>query len=134
VTHAQRIAAVVGALIVCAWFGLGIRQQSSFDEAKRRVSTFERPSAAEATRTATLLDRAQTLTPDRRVDLLRAQLALQQDRPAQARRLIERVLAKEPDNVEAWTRLAFATAASDPEASKLAAAQVLRLAPRVPAP
>ena len=131
---ARRAAAIAGALVVCAFFALGIRQTTSHEQADRRMSSPERPSSAAAARTETLLDHAATLNPDRRVDLGRALLALQSGHPQSARRIIERVVADEPDNIEAWTRLAFATAGTDPAASKRAAAQVLRLAPRVPAP
>jgi Flp pilus assembly protein TadD len=129
-----RAAGIVGALAICAWFGLGVRQATDTEDARRIVSLLERPSARQSARAATLLSRAGTLNPDRSVDLLRAQLALQRgDRP-QARRIIAGVLRDEPDNIDAWTRLAFTVGRADRPTFAQAVRQIHRLAPPVPAP
>lgn len=129
-----RAAAVLGALLVCAWFAVSVRQATSTADATRIVSSLERPSAARTARAATLLEHAGSLNPDRTVDLLRAQLALQRGDRAGARRIVEAVVRDEPDNVDAWTRLAFTVGRGDPAAFARAVAQVRRLAPIVPAP
>lgn len=129
-----RAAAVLGALLVASWFALGVRQATSTEDAARIVSSLDRPSAARTARAARLLDHAGTLNPDRQVDLLRAQLDLQRGDRAAARRRVERVVGDEPDNIDAWTRLAFVVGRGDPAAFARAVREVRRLAPVVPAP
>jgi len=76
--RAVRVAAVLGAVIVCAWFVLGARQAHEIDQATNIV-TVPRQSAAKLRAAARDLHAAALLNPDRTVDILR-----------------------EPDNLEAW--------------------------------
>jgi cytochrome c-type biogenesis protein CcmH/NrfG len=129
-----RVAGVVLALVVCAWFALGIRQVTSREDARALAARAERPSPRVAARERGLLDRAAQLNPDREIDLLRAGLALgQDDRPA-AVRTLERVVREEPQNIQGWTQLAFTTGRTDPATFSRAAQAIRRLSPRVPAP
>ena len=130
--RAVRIAAVIAALVVAAWFAVGVRQATSTGDAQHLLGG--RTTAAEQARTATLLDHAAVLNPDSGVDLLRARLDLAHGDRGTAVRRFEAVTRREPDNIEAWTQLAFATARTDRPAFRRAVAQVRRLSPAVPAP
>jgi predicted Zn-dependent protease len=122
------------ALVVAAWFGLGIRQAGDTRDAAAIVSRLEALSPAQSAHAADLLDAAGTLNPDRHVEVLRAELALHHRDVPRARRLLEGVVADEPENIEAWALLAEALRRSDAAAARRAQAQVRRLAPPVPAP
>jgi hypothetical protein len=99
--RAFRLAAVLGAVIVCAWFVLGARQAHEIDQATNIV-TVPRQSAAKLRAAARDLHAAALLNPDRTVDILRARVAIEQGRPTQARRILTAVTRAEPDNLEAW--------------------------------
>jgi len=106
VSTAARAGAVVAALVVAAWFGLGVRQAAGTDAARADVSRLERPTAAQARATRDALDRAGTLNPDLGVEVLRARFALQEGRRADARRILEDVVRREPDGLDGWAALA----------------------------
>lgn len=124
-----RGAALVGALLVCAFFALIIRQTTSTDAAVQRLET-----AASVPRTETLIDHAGTLNPDIGVDLLKARLALQERRLDDAKRLLLDVVDREPANLQAWAIIAVAFQESDPELFDRAVAANDRYNPDVPEP
>jgi predicted Zn-dependent protease len=125
-------AALVGALVVCAWFALGIHQAKNTDAAAALVTGTSRLSPSQADHAASLLRSAKTLNPDRQVDVLRAELDLGQGNRAGARRILERVVAAEPQNALAWEWLARAS--SDDRAEFFIAAIHIRvLVPPLPA-
>jgi hypothetical protein len=134
VSLAARAAAVAAALLVAAWFGLGVRQAQATKDADAILTTDRTPPPGELRRAADLIGRAATLNPDRAVDLLRARLSLARGDRADARRRYEAVVRDQPDDIEAWTQLAFLTARSDPAAFRRAVTQIRRLSPRVPPP
>jgi hypothetical protein len=130
--RATRIAGVAGALLVCAWFVLAAVQARALDRAKEVVRAPGVPSAAQTDRAERLLDTAGFLSPGTEDDLIRAQLLTETARGPEARRLLDDVVAREPDNIDAWSRLAFLTLRKDPRAWAEASAQLRRLAPPVP--
>ena len=130
--NATRIAGVAGALLVCAWFALAAVQARELESAREIVRAPGVPAPAQADRAERLLDTAGFLHPGTAHDLLRAQILTETARGPEARRLLEDVVAREPDNIEAWSRLAFLTLRKDPAAWAAANAQLLRLAPPVP--
>jgi predicted Zn-dependent protease len=102
-----RVLLVVGALVATAWFALSVHQAVDTDRATALITSHA--SAAELRRAERLLDAAGTLNPDRSVDILRAQLDTDRGDLRGARRIIKRVVASEPDNLEAWLTLARAS-------------------------
>lgn len=127
-----RAAAVAAALLVAAWFAVGVRQADGVSEARERLQAVEAPSPAEARRTAAALDRAGALNPDTAVDVLRARFALQQGRRDDARRLLLRVVDREPENLEAWAAVAIVFEGTDPALAARARDALRRLSPPVP--
>jgi thioredoxin-like negative regulator of GroEL len=114
------------ALLMSAWLGIGLRQESSAERARELI---ERPGAPPAREVADLLDRAGWLNPDREVDFMRAQLAFETGDQPRAQHILSDVVADEPQNIVAWTGLALITADFDAGASERARAAIRRLAP-----
>lgn len=110
-----RILGAAAALIVCAWFVLGIRQSHDINAATAIISGTAPPSPAQARRARSLLDSAAQLNPDRSVDLLRSQLVLREGDPARARALALAVARSEPENIQAW--LAYGSASAHDRAA-----------------
>lgn len=120
----------VAALVVCAWFALGIRQSHDLNVATDIVSARGPLTAGQARQAAGLLNAAGQLNPDRSVDLARSQLALRQGDTARARVIALGVVRSEPQNIDAW--LAYGSAsAHDPRAFALALHHLEQLAPPV---
>jgi hypothetical protein len=130
---AARAAALAVAVLAVALFGLAVRQETSEHEAARLLFDVPEATPGRLHRVAEALDAAAPLNPGTGVEQLRAQLAAQAGHPARTRRLLERVVAREPDNIQAWGALAYVLA-PDPAAMRRAEAQVRRLSPPVPAP
>jgi predicted Zn-dependent protease len=126
-----RAALVVLALVLAAWFGLGAHQAIDTSRATSILSAGGSVTRGEAVRVSSLLDGAGALNPDRQVDLLRGQLALEQGQPRRAQRLISRVTRAEPQNLEAWLSLAQA-ATNNPPLFDHALVRVRRLEPLLP--
>ena len=126
-----RVVILALALVASAWFVLAVRQAHEIAGATNIVSLPGPPSAARARTAASLLSSAGTLDPDLEVDVLRGRLALVRGELAAARRILKSVVRREPDNLEAWSWLARASAGA-PATFRLAVAAVDRLLPAVP--
>ena len=97
---------VVLALVVCAWFALGVRQAHDTSRANSIVSSDDGVSAAQAAHAASLLElgrHAQSGLAGRHAP---GRAALAQNDRARAVRIVEDVTRREPMNVEAWLPLA----------------------------
>lgn len=125
-----RAALVALAVAAVAWLAAGIDASRAQDDLGRLVATTAEPDRADLARADELRRRAERYVPGRRPSLLEATLRARADR-AGAARLLEDVVANEPDNAEAWLLLARAT---DPPRSERAMARVRELAPDVPGP
>jgi predicted Zn-dependent protease len=101
-----RLIGVLIALALCAWFALGIRQAQETTKATAIVSATTPLTAAQIKQVSDLVSDARALNPDTAVDVLRAQLDRDQNELVAARQVLERVVAKEPDNAVAWVWLA----------------------------
>ncbi len=121
-----RIGLAVAALLVTAWFALGIFQSRAVSQA-RSVGAGAL-TAAQARHANSLLSDAATLNPDRAVDVLRAQVALARGDAARSRQILNRVVRGEPQDLNAWIALARASA-NDFHQRQIALLQILRLAP-----
>lgn len=118
------------ALIVAAWFALGVRQSHDLNIATGIISGSGPLAPAQAQRAAALLERAGQLNPDTSVDVARSQLALRQGDVARARAVARDVTRSEPQNIQGW--LTYATAsAHDPRGFALAISHLEQLAPPV---
>ncbi|HWJ50969.1 MAG TPA: hypothetical protein VNR42_08115 [Solirubrobacteraceae bacterium] len=128
-----RVALGIVALVVCAWFELGIRQAHDTAAATAIVTAHpQTASAAQTRKVESLLHAAGQLNPDVEVDLLRGRIVLAGGDPAGARRIIAAVTRAEPRNLEAW--LTLASASTDSRPSFLNALEhVRRLEPLLPA-
>lgn len=122
-----RAAGVAVALIVAAFFALGVRQATSTQAATRRVDAGRADH-----RTAVLLDHAGTLNPDADVDILRARLAVTRGNLPRARRILLDVVRREPENVFAWRLIQFVVEPIDPALQRRATRVFHRLAPPAP--
>ena len=126
-----RLALVSLALVVCAWFALGIRHASHTESARSIVAHQPLPDRARLAEAGAMLRTAGQLNPDAEVDVLRARLALDLRDPRGAERILAGVVRHEPENLEAWTGLALVARRIDPATYRRAAAAVRRLAPPV---
>lgn len=105
-----RAALVVGVLVLCAWFVLGVRQAEDTQRAAALIAGGNRLSAEQARLARSLLDSAGTLNPDLTIDLLRGQLAADQQQTAAAERIAASATRREPLNLAAWSQLVYAAA------------------------
>jgi hypothetical protein len=121
-----RAAVAAFALVACAWFALGARQAHELSAATAIVTGGPTLTAAQARHADSLLSSAATLNPDRQVDVLRAQVALEQGDPGRARSILTPVVRQEPDNLSAWVQYARASA-RDPVAFFVAEIAIRRL-------
>jgi predicted Zn-dependent protease len=118
-----RLLVIVLAVAVLAWLGVmerAVRLQASGAAAAQRGDV----AAAEADFRA-----ARLLNPDSLPDVRRAFLYEGSGRPADAARVLEGVLRREPDNLEAWGLLYVFTRERDPASARRALEARRRLDP-----
>jgi hypothetical protein len=96
-----RPALLLGSVLACAWFVIGVRQAHDVDAASN-VITAPQQSPAQLRAAASQLHAAAFLNPDRTVDILRGRVAIEQRRLAQARGILGTVVRAEPQNLEGW--------------------------------
>jgi predicted Zn-dependent protease len=123
---------IILAVVVCAWFALGIRQTRDTARATAIIASAASangPSAAQASHVRSLLKAAGTLNPDKQLGVLRGQLALLQGNNRSAARILEGVVAQEPLNVEAWVYLARAAFNVNRHEFGIAAQRIAQLDP-----
>jgi predicted Zn-dependent protease len=131
-----RALGAAAAVIVAAWFALGAYQAVNQADARDEIARLPAPTAAQTREIKRRLDRADTLNPDRGVTILRARAALQEPDLPRAVQLLQGVVRDEPENLEAWSLLAFATLDQPGEKAlhDRAEAAQRRLSPPVPNP
>lgn len=126
---AARVTLVALAVVVCAWFALGIEQSHDQSRAVALMAEPGRTSSSQTAHILHLLGRAATLNPDRQIDLLRAQADLRAGNDTSALRTAQAVVRAEPQNATAWVVLSYAAGPSDPALARLAHERVRELAP-----
>jgi predicted Zn-dependent protease len=122
-----RIGLAVAALLVTAWFALGVYQSRAVSQA-RSAASGGRLTATRARHADNLLHDAATLNPDRAVDVLRAQVALARGDAVRSRQILNGVVRREPQDLDAWIALARAST-NDFRQRQLALLHILKLAP-----
>jgi hypothetical protein len=122
---------LVLALAACAWFALGTVQARDTDRAAAVLSSQTQLSSAAASHVSSLLRSAGTLNPDSTVDILNARLASLQHNRTRAQMLLRSVVAREPQNLDAWVALAQTQMHGDPKLLLLSVAHIARLDPRL---
>jgi predicted Zn-dependent protease len=118
------------ALASMGWYVLAVRQSTDTSRAGTLVSV-AKLTPAQARKAASLISAAGQLNPDRQVLVLRARLEYDQGKLAAARTILKQVVAREPDNLEAWFWLAKASS-DDPSEFLFAAKAIRRLVPPLP--
>jgi len=131
---AVRVALIILAAAAIAWLGAGVSASRAQDDLGRLVATVAEPDRADLARADELRRKAERYVPGRRPSLLEATLRLKGEDRAGAARLLEDVVADEPENAEAWLLLAQADEDRDPARAAQAMARVRALAPDVPDP
>jgi predicted Zn-dependent protease len=124
-----RIAVAAVALLVVAWSAVLWRDDRIGSDASDRLLMSAQLTDAEWAREVERLRDAELLDPGTKWPLARAQAYLLRERPRDAARLIESVLEREPENVEAWIVLSEATREIDPRRAAQARAEIRRLSP-----
>ncbi len=124
-----RVLSIAGALVVCAWFALGIRQAHDTAQANTILSNSSSLSVGQAEHVDSLLHSAGFLNPDRQVSVLRAQVALQRGDHKMAQAILQGVVRAEPQNAQAW--LALARAATNRQTFDRALSVIAHLLPPV---
>lgn len=119
------------AVLACAWYALSVRQSTDAGRAARLVSA-SRLSPAQAHHATSLIDAAAQLNPDRQVQILRAQLAYDRGRLAAARGILKKVIAAEPENLQAWFLLAKSSS-NDPAEFRVTVGAIRKLIRFLPA-
>jgi hypothetical protein len=127
--RAARLSICVVAILVCAWFALGIRQAHDISRATNIVAQPGAIPATDLRAAASALHAAAPLDPDHEVDILRGRLAVKEQDPRRAERILKTVVRDEPMNLEAWIWLAGVSLIDPPEA-RIALAHIARLDPR----
>ncbi len=125
-----RLVSVLVALVMVAWFVIGVRQAHGTNGATAIVAGSSTLSAAEARRADSLLNEAKLLNPDQQVNIIRGAVMLRSGHPLAAQRILLSVTHSEPKNLEAWLWLAKASGRNRPLFT-LALDQVRRLEPLV---
>jgi predicted Zn-dependent protease len=130
-----RAVAVLGALSVAAWCGLGGLQVRWLERAEAILLRPEVGTAEGRERVQQLVDRARILNVSSVPDQLEAQLLTAT--PGREQEAIERLTAiarEHPDDINAWARLAASALDRDPAAFRLARREMERLSPPRPSP
>lgn len=125
-----RVLLALVALAVIAWMALGLRSTNAL-QAGESVRDEASASAAQLERAREDLSRAREYAPDADALLVEAELLSRAGREGEAVPLLERLVAHEPENVEAWFLLAGATEHTDPERFAEAARRGRALSPLV---
>jgi hypothetical protein len=100
--QAPRFALAVIATAAAAWFVIGARQAHEIDTVSVLLNHQAGNNPATSRRAASLLNSADFLYPGVDVTLLRARLDMERHDYPKAKPLVDRSLASEPGNLNAW--------------------------------
>ena len=120
-----RAGLLAAALLCAAWFAAELRPVRERDQALALVAT-------DTQRAEKLLSRAARHTRSSEPDLRLAQLYAFERRPDRATPLLRAIVAREPENFDAWLLLSQTARTADPALAARAAREFERLSPPVP--
>jgi hypothetical protein len=123
-----RMALAVVALLLVAWFTVLFRDNHIAQKASDRLHEDPGMSDAEWSHQLDQLRKADLLNPQSEWTMTRANYLLLRNKRA-ARELAESVLRDEPDNLDAWRVVLFASRGRDPARASKALAEIERLDP-----
>jgi hypothetical protein len=134
-TAAVRVLLVVVAVLGTLWLARGLGpvrdERAGIAAADAREG---RPTPERLARAYRLLERSAANSRSSVPDLRLAQLDAFAGRPDRAVRRLVPVVAREPENVEAWRLLSYTARSVDPAVAARARERVRRLSPPVPPP
>jgi DNA-binding transcriptional regulator YiaG len=111
---AVRAALLAVAVAACAWFALGAHQAHDTQAATNLLDNSSQLSPTQARAVNSTLDSAATLNPDEEVNILRAEVAIDQGQFARARSMLARVIHREPKNLAAYIAALHASSNDQP--------------------
>jgi hypothetical protein len=106
--RALRALAATGAVAMCAFFAIGIRQATSVNAVNALLGTGHGLSSAQQRSAASELKSAKFGYPGQDVRILAAQVAIQERRYTRAESIAESINRAEPENLQGWIQLAAA--------------------------
>ena len=122
-----RIAVAIIAVGVIGWLAVMERNARLYERGIAAGGSLD--DSTTIARAESDLEAARLLTPDRTPDGGRALILWVTGRTADARAVLEDVVASEPDNLSAWTELGWVNAGADPALERRVAAEMRRLDP-----
>lgn len=125
-----RVLLAVTALLALGWLAVSLRDDMVQTRALASVSFAQDVPAARLTRAADRLRSAELLNPDQTLRLYRANFYARQGQTSRGVRLVEDVVRREPENLDAWGLLFRLTNGTNPRLAARATAQLRRLNPR----
>jgi Flp pilus assembly protein TadD len=132
---AMRIGMALACAAALAWLAVVLHSVALRDDGQEIAARDPKTlSAAEVAHSLSLLRRAQAHTPDTEPLLDRGALLVRLGQVRRATPLLEQIVDREPENVQAWALLALATQRTDPARAAEARARTTKLAPQVPLP
>jgi hypothetical protein len=129
---AARLLVAVAALGLIGWLAVMERDARLYDRAIAAGGKLDDPGTV--ARAEEDFRGARLLTPDRTPDVGRALTLWTVGRRAEARTLLEDVVRAEPDNLSAWSALAWVNDGQDPALERRVRAEMERLDPLGEAP
>jgi predicted Zn-dependent protease len=125
-----RALAVLVSLVVIGWLALGLDQARVEDRAGELAAQAVAEDARErAGDVLARLEERRPFLPETGSMLVEARLLFALGRPEPAARILERLVALEPENHAAWGALAFVSAATDRDLSERAHRRLAELDP-----
>lgn len=123
------------AAVAVAWLAVLLHGVALRDDGQKVALRDPRSlSRADVERAVSLLQRSRAHTPDTEPILDQAALLVRVGQLRRARPLLEDIVRREPDNVQAWAVLALDTRTTDRARAAQARARTVALAPFVPPP
>lgn len=129
---AARVLLALGALSLAVWAGGQLRVAVLTDRGRPDVSQGLSPEAVREAESN--LRRAMRVARSSEPDVALAQLLLFGGRDGEAAAVMQRVVAREPENADAWGLLSSALRGSDPQRAAVARERYRELKPPVPGP
>lgn len=119
---------LIVALLVCAWFAIGIRQAHDVAAATTIVQAGRAAGPHELSVAAGELHSAAFLNPDQEVNIWRGRLAIERGEVHRAQQILGAVTREEPQNLEAWIWFTGASLGNSREA-RIGTARIAQLDP-----